>query len=652
MEREYLDMFIEEVKEYLEDLYENFLKIEEDNTEETQDEIFRILHTLKGMAGMMEFEKFRVLMHAMEECLTKLKKLNKPIKSSCIKCLFSLHKCLEENLANIIEDGCEKECLCEDVKNIVCKDIFDTLIQNYAGEDKDQLILINNEDDSLINENEFNVTVELIHEESMIKSKVFLILFHTKDVGEIIKSIPSMKECEDESFLYTDKEFSFSIKTSLTSEELYNEIDCISGILNITIKSNEKDNKSDIKENKKGDKLKETKNHIEEFLRIPESKIDSLSNKVSELMIIETLVEQELTKEFSKNRKLGTNIYRMVRLTKDLQMLSMSLRMISLKSTFNKLKKVARDTIKELDKKVEVNIEGADTEIDRSIAENIYTPLMHMVRNSIYHGIESEDIREKRDKSIIGCVKVNAYDKKGNVYIEISDDGNGLNIEKIYNKALANGIIDKDEKYSDEEILELIFVSGFSTADNINNISGRGVGMDVVKKEISKVGGSIKIDNIPQKGCKFTIKIPINLSILNGTIIKIEDDEYIIPTLNIKEIVNLDNAEHIKVKGKSKMIKVRDNVIPIINMYEILDKNDDEILDVRLMLVLDVDGKCAALPVSNVVGRREVVVKTLNENYTTKEYVSGASILGNGKVTLILDVDSILKKHINVKRGQ
>ncbi|MEJ6950818.1 chemotaxis protein CheA [Natronospora cellulosivora (SeqCode)] len=372
-------------------------------------------------------------------------------------------------------------------------------------------------------------------------------------------------------------------------------------------------------------------------IRIPTKKVDNLLDMMGELMITQSQMEEEAKHLFNENDNFMKKLLNVSRIMKEMQSISMSLRMVSLKSTFNKIARIARDTIDELAKDVEFQSEGEDTEIDRNIAEKILEPLVHLVKNSISHGIESPELRIERGKSSRGLVKVSAYSNRGSVYIEIEDDGDGINLDKIYKKALEKKLIEDSDRYTDKEILNFIFMPGFSTKESVNTVSGRGVGMDVVKTELSRIGGKIEIINKPGLGCTFILKIPINLAVMNGSIISIAGSKYIIPTLNIKEIVQVKDKNSLEIRGKKTMVKIREDLIPIIEVSNIFGKTLHK--DPPLFLLLEMDKKVKALPVDSVIDRREIVVKPLIKEFSNLDYISGASILGDGKVAFILDVE-------------
>lgn len=385
-----------------------------------------------------------------------------------------------------------------------------------------------------------------------------------------------------------------------------------------------------------------------DFARIPTVKIDGLVDKIGEMLILQSQIEQGATGKFNSNDPFFNHVLRMERLIKELQQLSMSMRMVSLRATFQKVNRVARDAISELGKNVHFILEGEETEIDRGVAEKIQDPLLHMVKNSIAHGIESEPERLQAGKPAQGVVRISAYSKKGSVYIEVTDDGRGLSVEKIHRKAVEKKLIDPKRGYREDEVLDLIFLPGFSTAETVNHISGRGVGLDVVKTEMTRIGGKIEIFNRPGKGCTFILKIPINFAAINGIITEIQGNRFIIPTLNVKQIIQPQDEQWVFVCGKRAFFKVRDEVLPVIPIAAIFGASEPDAAEPGLIILLEQEKSMKALPVTGIIGRKELVVKPLEEEFKQLQYASGVSVLGDGKLALILDIESLFKYETNV----
>jgi len=386
----------------------------------------------------------------------------------------------------------------------------------------------------------------------------------------------------------------------------------------------------------------------EDYMKVANHKIDHLVDMIGELIINQSLIDQYISSNYTQDNQLIVNMSGFLRITRELQSLSMSLRMVSFKSTFQKVSRIARDTIQELNKDVEFVTSGDNTEIDRVVTEKLLDPLVHLIKNAISHGVE-ENVQDRitSGKNKKAKVELNAYNKRGKIFIEVKDDGRGINTDIVYKKALEKGLIDPNKTYSEEEIKEFILLPGFSTAAVVDNISGRGVGMDVVKTQILKIGGKVNIESTLGKGSVFTLEVPVNHAIMNGTIIEMRGQYFIIPTMNVKEILQPHEEQWIFTQGKRTMLKVREDIVPIVPI-SIFFKGEKLEEHVPLVILLEVDGELKALPITNVINRQEVVVKPVGEEFSSLKYISGMSILGTGRVSLILDIDYLFKKEAKV----
>ena len=488
------------------------------------------------------------------------------------------------------------------------------------------------------------------------------------DIELILDAVNYLHNISDDLHLIHNKEFINKVNKDLfTYEKNKSKKDEHKKIKNIDKDQRDeskKGNKDQDKRNKDQDKkdkvlLKENKQELtikEEskaksssstesgYMRIAIQKVDNLVDMLGELLIQHSLIQQEAEAHLCTSNQYMNHLMRMSKMIKDIQNLSMSLRMISLKSTFQKLLRIGRDTAMELGKEVDIFIIGEETEVDRNVAEKVLDPLMHLVRNAVSHGIEQPEERDAKGKNIKGQISIQAYSKRGNVYIEVKDDGKGLSVDKIYEKASRQNLIDSSMQYTEEEIIKFIFLPGFSTQETINNISGRGVGMNVVETEVTKIGGKIEISNKPGEGCSFILKIPINLAIMNGTIVDILGSKYIIPTLYIKQFLKPEEKQWVHIRGKKKMLRCRDEIIPIIPILEEFEfKGESKAEDQAMIIIMEVEQELKALPVRAVLGRQEVVAKPLGSEFNGIRFASGASILGDGKVSLILDVEALFK---------
>jgi two-component system chemotaxis sensor kinase CheA len=378
-------------------------------------------------------------------------------------------------------------------------------------------------------------------------------------------------------------------------------------------------------------------------IRISVTKVDNLLDMLGELIILNSQLDQQVEGSGSKSPEIANTISRTSKIIRSVQDLSMSLRLIQIKNTLFRLTRVIRDTANELNKKVNIAITGDDIEIDRSAAEKIFDPLMHLVRNSVSHGIESAEERIAAGKPVEGKVEINAFSKRGSVYIEVKDDGKGIDPEKVFSKAVKLGLADPNTEYSESEKINFIMQPGFSMQKEVNNISGRGVGMNVVESELMKIGGKVDIENKLGEGCSFILRIPMNLALVNGTIVDISGENYIIPTLFIKQFYIKEEDEWISMQGQKRAIKIRDNIIPIITEETIFNREKKSDKERKQIIILEMEKHLLGLPVDNIVGRQDIVSKPLDSELAKAKVLSGASILGDGKVSLILDVEALYK---------
>ncbi|MFZ5594255.1 MAG: chemotaxis protein CheA [Pseudomonadota bacterium] len=380
-------------------------------------------------------------------------------------------------------------------------------------------------------------------------------------------------------------------------------------------------------------------------IRVSIDKIDGLINMVGELVIIQSMLAQ-LGKDFDIDQlgKLRDGLSQLERNTRELQENVMRIRMLPISFAFNRFPRMVHDLSQKMGKQIELKMSGENTELDKTVMEKIVDPLVHLVRNSVDHGVEMPEARRACGKPETGLVHLNAYHKGGNIVIEISDDGAGLNKERILRKAQEKGLIKDGEIPSEEGINELIFLPGFSTAEVVSDVSGRGVGMDVVKKNIQALGGKIEIISREGKGTSFIIRLPLTLAILDGQLVSAGDQIYIIPLVSIIESLQIIEGNVNLIAGKAEVYKLRDEYIPIIRLYDVFNippKNTD--LKGGLLVVVEGDGKKAGIFIDDLLDQQQVVIKSLETNFKRVEGVSGATILGDGTVALIMDVSSLIR---------
>ena len=379
-------------------------------------------------------------------------------------------------------------------------------------------------------------------------------------------------------------------------------------------------------------------------VRVSIQRLDKLIDMVGELVIAHSMVAQDTSAAGAGNHELLKKVNHTSKIVRELQDLSMSMRMIPLKATFQKMARLVRDLAKKVGKSVQLVTDGEDTEIDRNLVDIINDPLVHMIRNAVDHGIESPDERQAKGKPREGTVRLAAYHSAGRVVVEVSDDGKGLDRERILKKARERGLLADDAVLTDREIYNLVFEPGFSTAAEVTEVSGRGVGMDVVKKNIESLRGQVEILSGPGKGSIFKMSLPLTLAIIDGMVVRVGVETYVLPTICIVRIVNAKKEELHHVFGSGEMLSQQDELIPIIRMEDAFDvRSDCSESDQRLVVVIEDEGKKAGLVIDELVGRQQVVIKSLGESLKNIPGITGGAILPNGRVGLIIDIGGLMR---------
>ncbi|WP_339140593.1 chemotaxis protein CheA [Pseudoalteromonas galatheae] len=381
-------------------------------------------------------------------------------------------------------------------------------------------------------------------------------------------------------------------------------------------------------------------------IRVGIDKVDSLINMVGELVITQAMLTQLGEQEPTENTlaAMQEGLAQLAHNTRDLQENVMRIRMLPISFVFSRFPRLVRDTSQKLNKQVELKLLGEQTELDKTVMEKISDPMVHLVRNSLDHGLETPEDRIRAGKDPVGTVTLNAFHQGGNIVIEIMDDGRGLNTEKIKSKAIANGLIQATDELTTEEVNELIFRPGFSTADEVSDISGRGVGMDVVRRNIQALNGSVEVTSAKGVGSTFTIRLPLTLAILDGQLVKVAKHTYIIPLISIVESLQIQIKKVSKVGNGLEVLRLRDEYIPILRLYQLFNHDGAiEELDKTLLVVVESDNHKVGLLVDDLLAQQQVVIKSLEANYQKVNGISGATILGDGRVSLIVDISGLIK---------
>lgn len=626
IDREFWDDFIQEAFEHIEEIEMNVLVLEkEPENEEIVHTMFRAFHTIKGLSGFVEHTIIQEIAHKTETLMDFCRKGEMKVSKKLVDAILKSSDFIKQ-LCEEVDSGLDKEFLVQ--INMHIKMLEDLVATQEQGAEAAQ--------------------VEIKEVQEVVEVQEIVVEEKEEIISEIIETTPVLEaEPKEEPKIAESK---IIIEEPKKPEEIQEktEIDKIEVKKeeSKTVESPKVEVKSLAPEKVEKEAPPAKKPLLEEYMKVANSKIDHLVEMIGELIINQSLIDQYVSTNYSHDNQFITNMSGLSRTTRELQDLSMFLRMVSLKPTFQKITRIARDTIQELGKDVEFTTVGESTEIDRIVADKLLDPLVHLIKNAISHGVEvnSQD-RVKNNKSAKAKVELIAYNKRGSIYIEIRDDGRGINTEVVYKKALEKGLIDPNREYSEEEIKEFILLPGFSTAEKVDNISGRGVGMDVVKTQIFKIGGKVDIKSELNKGSVFTLKIPVNHAIMNGTIIEMIGQQLIVPTLNVKEILLPQENQWIFTQQQRTMLRVRENIVPIVPI-SLLFKDMYHEENSPLVLILESEGEFRALPITNVLNRQEVVVKPLGEEFSSLKYISGMSILGNGRVSLILDVDYLFTMEV------
>ncbi|MBU5437685.1 chemotaxis protein CheA [Tissierella sp. MSJ-40] len=661
---QYIDVFVEEAREHLQNMNDVLLELEKNSSNlELVNEIFRVAHTIKGMSGTMGFNNMANLTHEMENVLQAARSNEISINEEVVDILFECFDALDSSVNSIIEGGKESQdsndSLIEKLWKILNKDQSNKL----DGKSRSESCKLNEYTEEIIYKasmeglNAFEIDIKL-SETCMLKSARAFIIFNTlESFGEIIYSNPSVEDIEDEKFKL---EFSVILITQLEKDMVFKELNQISEIESITIDHLEKgkvaaavtaeenveikleSTESSNEENHKTEKnIQNRSGKVGKTVRVDIDRLDNLMNLVSELIIIKTRMDDLSGSNNGEN--MSEAIEYLERITTNLHDAVMKVRMVPIERVFNRFPRMVRDLAKELDKEIDLQMSGEETEVDRTVIDEIGDPLIHLIRNSIDHGIEIPSERLEHGKPEQGTVVLKSYPDGNNVVIEVEDDGKGIDYNKVKKKAIQKGIVTEREAdtLSNEEIIRLLFAPGFSTSDKISDISGRGVGLDVVKSKIESINGTIEVESEPYKGTKFIIRIPLTLAIIQALLVKLDEEIFAIPLSSINEITNVDSSNIRDIQGQ-EIVLYRGKTLPIIRLNEILGTKPRDDNEELIVVIVRKGDKQAGLIVDNLLGQQEIVIKSLGKYLSGVKYLSGATILGNGNISLILDINSLI----------
>ncbi|MFC4103546.1 chemotaxis protein CheW [Paenibacillus xanthanilyticus] len=692
----YLSMFIDESNDHLQSLNENLLRLESDPEDLSIVQIiFRSAHTLKGMSATMGFEDLAALTHEMENVLDLVRNNKIKMDSFIFDTLFKGLDALENMVQDVIGGGTGKldvTTIVTALKSIVKGDYKTDSPESANAQTapsanaeateaaNDAAVLLDEYQTSVLMQSidsglsVYHVVVNVSEGCILKAARAYMVFDFLERAGEIIKSHPSVQDIEQEKF---ERSFTVFMISSSNTDDIRKGILSVSEIETADVTQLNRESLSQLGRRAadtpaavpaqetqavsetpsagaapavKTEAPKEDKPRpaaaapVNRTIRVDIERLDALMNLFSELLIDRVRLEQLATEIHRAD--LTETVEHMARVSGDLQNIVLKLRMVPVESVFNRFPRMVRDIAKSLDKKIDLVITGAETELDRTVIDEIGDPLVHLLRNSCDHGIESIASRVAAGKPETGTVHLRAFHSGNNVFIEIEDDGNGINRERVKQIAIKNGVVTPEEakRLTDNEINMLIFAPGFSTAEKISDLSGRGVGLDVVKSKISSLGGNVSVTSQEGKGSIFSIQLPLTLSIISAMLVKLGAEKYAIPLSSIVE-TGIIRKEQIRSVHKSFMMEFRGSVIPVISLSKILEctswtENGEDETEI---VVIRKGEKLVAILVDEFIGQSDIVLKSLGNYLTNIDAISGATILGDGQVALIIDPNALIK---------
>lgn len=683
---QYLEMFIDESKEHIQACNEHLLELEK-NPEDLAivNEIFRSAHTLKGMSATMGYEDIADLTHKMENVLDAIRNAKIRVTTEILDVVLKAVDYLEEMVVDIASGGTGKKDVSALVdalnriesgsspaavaKKEVAATVVSTgetsLVPKLHFDEYEMTVLTQSVEQDF---NIFEVTVKL-REDCLLKAaRVFMVFEILEKAGEIIKSEPNVQYLENEEF---DELFSIALISQEDAETLQAKIMRVSEVDSVTvspidmssINSNKNSQSEDtidgtdalentavtslVKQEEpsaqKG-KKSSTSQTGNKTIRVNIDRLDVLMNLFEELVIDRGRL-QSIASELH-NPELNETVERMTRISGDLQNIILNMRMIPVETVFNRFPKMVRTLARDLDKKINLEIVGAETELDRTVIDEIGDPLVHLIRNALDHGVESPADRIAKGKPEEGTVTLRAYHSGNHVFIELEDDGAGINRERVLAKAIKSGIVSEEASSSltDRQVAELILASGFSTAEKISDVSGRGVGLDVVKNTIESLGGFITIESKEGQGSLFQVQLPLTLSIISVMLVELDREVYAVPLSSIIETAIIHTSDIMNAHNQ-KVIDFRGSIVPLVNLKEIFEmpNRPTETADLQSVVIVRKGEKIAGLIVDSFIGQQEIVLKSLGNYLQSVFAISGATILGNGQVALIVDCNALIK---------
>ncbi len=694
---QYLDIFIDETNGHIQTLNDNIMILEkEPENKDVINEIFRAAHSLKGMAGTMGFKKMQRLTHDMENVFQEVRNDNIKVNSNLIDILFNCLDAIEEYLETVKATSNEgdngNEALIQQLNDYLSSGGSATQTTGAAEADKPEVSDASQEssdgktyltidvDDVSCNKikeaqeaglHVYGMTVHIQKECLLKAARAFLVFKAIEDFGEILVYNPSSQDIEDEKFEF---EFSLVIASEHDLQPMVDAVKAVSEIEGVdagevsyehylektdlpeesqqeeetkpAAKSSAEPAKTSASKTASNNKNANNKPVTARTVRVDIEKLDALMNQVSELIIAKNSLVAISDSDQSGDYNTQTfhdQIEYLERITTNLHESVMKVRMVPIESVVNKFPRMIRDLSRKLNKPMELYMSGEETELDRTVVDQIGDPLQHLLRNSADHGIESPEERRKCGKPETGSIILNAFQEGNNVIIEVKDDGAGIDTERVKAKAVERGLVTEEqaENLSQKEIIDFLFMPSFSMAKKITDISGRGVGLDVVKSNIEALGGDVTVKSVKGTGTTFIVRLPLTLAIIQALMVEVRDEKYAIALGSIQNIESIPVGD-IKYVQAEEVIHLRGLVIPLIRLDQLLDSAPKEEEPETLTVVIVKKGDSyAGLVVDNLIGQQEIVIKSLGKCIDNNKIISGATILGDGEVALILDVNAI-----------
>ena len=666
---QFFEVFFEESFEGLDTMEAELLNLvpgEEDL--ETINTIFRAAHSIKGGSGTFGFSSVSDFTHVLETLLDQIRQGERTLTTEHVNLLLKAVDCLRSLLAGL---QAEQEPDLTEADTLRAQ--FEEVLGINSTSQESNIQTSDNQSDS----DTYQIDFKPHHHLFKTGNEPLIMISELEQLGELdttvfYDEVPEITNLSsDECFLH----WRFFLNTSHGESAIKEVFEWVEDDADITIElcgglftdelpTPENDSSTVAQEPliqepvpnlaEQAKPIKPTSANTNKKSTTPEStsirvgidKVDSLINMVGELVITQAMLNQLSEQDITPATitALQEGLAQLAHNTRDLQENVMRIRMLPINFVFSRFPRLVRDIAQKLNKQVELKLIGEQTELDKTVMEKISDPMVHLVRNSLDHGLETVEKRLQAGKDPVGTVTLNAFHQGGNIVIEIMDDGQGLNTKKIQEKAIANGLISADNHLSNEEINELIFMPGFSTMDEVSDLSGRGVGMDVVKRNIQSLNGSVEVTSAPGVGSTFTIRLPLTLAILDGQLVKVAQHTYIIPLISIVESLQIDIAKVSRVGKSLDVLRLRDEYIPILRLYDIFNHdNAIESLDKTLLVVVETDNQKVGLLVDDLLSQQQVVIKSLEANYQKVDGISGATILGDGRVSLIVDISGLIK---------